>query len=379
MDIEAGFDQVIGTFYEAATEPELWSAALIGAADLLGGVGGQFFLWNKLQRTAPVTVVGRLPAEGNALYARYYGAIDPRRQAAERLPVGTIMTCDEHFDDGRFRKSEFFNDFLVPFGVPYAAGGRVLETAELSAVITVIRNFHQGPFESREVAVLARLLPHVQRAARLHHRICQMKLRDMAFETAFDRLPFGVVIAHAAGRVLIANRAVEEMAAASDGLILSGARLTADRTDDAAALARLIDEVLQSAARRGGQGSGSLRISRPSGRRPYAVLVAPLSERTTLLADSQAPAALILITDPERQPEVLGRRLVELFGLTAAEARLAAALAEGKRLDEIADERGVRMPTLRTQLRVVLDKTGTTRQVDLVRLIVGLPAIRAPD
>ena len=50
----------------------------------------------------------------------------------------------------------------------------------------------------------------------------------------------------------------------------------------------------------------------------------------------------------------------------------------GKRLEDIAEERGVRMPTLRTQMRAILDKIGTaTRQAELLmRLIVGLPAVR---
>jgi DNA-binding CsgD family transcriptional regulator len=95
-----------------------------------------------------------------------------------------------------------------------------------------------------------------------------------------------------------------------------------------------------------------------------------------LAAAHQTPAALILITDLDRRPEVLGRRLVELFGLTAAEACLAVALVAGKRLEDIAEERGVRMPTLRTQMRGVLDKTGTDRQADLMRLIVRLPSAR---
>jgi DNA-binding CsgD family transcriptional regulator len=99
----------------------------------------------------------------------------------------------------------------------------------------------------------------------------------------------------------------------------------------------------------------------------------------TFAAEHQAPVALILITDLERQPKVLGRRLVDLFGLTPAEACLVVALVAGKRLEDIAEERGVRMPTLRTQLRAILDKTGTRRQADLMRLIMGLPAVRTPE
>jgi PAS domain-containing protein/DNA-binding CsgD family transcriptional regulator len=376
MGREAQLDAAIGGLYEAAVEPEGWTGALTAVADLLGAVGAQFFVWDKQAGAAPFAAVGRLPEEGNAAYVRYYGAIDPRREALERVPVGKLFTADEHFDGGRFRRSEFYNDFLVPYGVPYVAGSRVLQSAGLSAVVAVLRNFRQGPFEPRDVTVLERVMPHLQRAARLHSRVGSLRRQNQALEAALDQLTFGILITDATGRVLLLNHAAEEMAAANDGLLLQGGRLGATQAEEATGLTRCIAEAVRTASRRGNQGGGSICISRPSGRRPFAVLVAPLSPETALIAKHEAPAALILITDLDRRPDVLGRRLVELFGLTAAEACLAVALVAGKRLEDIAEERGVRMPTLRTQMRAILDKTGTDRQADLMRLIVGLPALR---
>jgi PAS domain-containing protein/DNA-binding CsgD family transcriptional regulator len=373
MECEARLESVVGSLYDAAAEPERWPAALTAAADLLGAVGAQFFLWDMQQNTTPFAVIGRLPEEGNEAYLRYYSAFDTRRQALERVPVGKVATYDLEFDAGRFRKSEFFNDFLTPYGVPYVAGSRLLHTAGQSAVIAVLRNFRQGPFEDREVAPLERLVPHLQRAARLHLQMREMRLQNQAVEIAVDRLPFGVVIADATGRALIVNRAAADMAAANDGLHLRDGRLATARTEDTAALTRYVAEAVRTAGRRNGQGGGALLVPRPSGCRPFALLIAPLSPGASLVAQHQVPAVLILITDLERRPQVLGRRLVELFGLTPAEACLAVALVAGKRLEDIAQERGVRMPTLRTQTRAILYKTGTARQADLIRLIVGLP------
>jgi DNA-binding CsgD family transcriptional regulator len=374
---EAHLDLAIGTLYEAAVEPERWPAALTATADLLGAVGSQFYFWNRHQNATQFAMVGRLPEEGNAAYLRYYGAIDTRRQALERVPVGTVAAYGLDFDEGRFRNSEFYNDFLVPHGVPYVAGARPFETGDLSAVIAILRNFRQGPFEQRELAALGRLIPHLQRAARLHLRMGELRLQNQTVEAARDRLQFGVVIADVTGRALVVNRAAQEMAATKDGLLLCGGRLTAAQPREANVLNRCIGDAIETATRRKGEGGGSLSISRPSGRRPFALLVAPLSPDGALAAQHQVPAALILITDLERRPQVLGRRLVELFGLTPAEACLAVGLVAGKRLDDIAEERGVRMPTLRTQMRSILDKTGTDRQADLMRLIVGLPALRS--
>ena len=70
------------------------------------------------------------------------------------------------------------------------------------------------------------------------------------------------------------------------------------------------------------------------------------------------------------------KQLMELFGLSAAEARLTRALARGESLDYFVATQGIRMPTARSQLRSAFAKTGTDRQAELVRLVIGVPAIR---
>ena len=66
-------------------------------------------------------------------------------------------------------------------------------------------------------------------------------------------------------------------------------------------------------------------------------------------------------------PNPEGLRLA--FRLSPGEARIATALAEGLVLREIAQRHGVTYETVRTQLRRLMDKTGSRRQADLVRLV----------
>jgi DNA-binding CsgD family transcriptional regulator len=69
--------------------------------------------------------------------------------------------------------------------------------------------------------------------------------------------------------------------------------------------------------------------------------------------------------------------MVRLFRLTPAEARLAAGIATGASLNEVADSLGIGRETARTQLRSVFAKTGTTRQAELVRIITrACPLVR---
>ena len=56
----------------------------------------------------------------------------------------------------------------------------------------------------------------------------------------------------------------------------------------------------------------------------------------------------------------------------ASEARVARGLATGETLEEIAESGGVAISTVRSQLRQVLQKTGCTRQAEVVSLLANV-------
>jgi DNA-binding CsgD family transcriptional regulator len=75
----------------------------------------------------------------------------------------------------------------------------------------------------------------------------------------------------------------------------------------------------------------------------------------------------ILVISDLTQPHFADAALLGLiFGLTAAEARLASALGKGQDLDSAAAEFGVSPQTVRSQLRTIFVKTGWRRQAELV-------------
>ena len=64
--------------------------------------------------------------------------------------------------------------------------------------------------------------------------------------------------------------------------------------------------------------------------------------------------------------------LVQLFGLTPAEALLASELARGFSLDEAARHLGISRNTARVHLQAIFTKTRTTRQAELLQLCARL-------
>lgn len=88
------------------------------------------------------------------------------------------------------------------------------------------------------------------------------------------------------------------------------------------------------------------------------------------LPGSDVRHAVALVVDPDRQADISPELLASLFGCTAAEARLAAALVAGKKLEDICEEFGVKQTTVTFHLQNLFQKTRTRRQADLVALLI---------
>ena len=90
--------------------------------------------------------------------------------------------------------------------------------------------------------------------------------------------------------------------------------------------------------------------------------------------------ATLFIADPEGGHISTTEVLETLYQLTHAEAELVRLIAEGNSLEEVAAERGVTMNTVRSQLKQVFSKTDTSRQGELVHLVLtGVASIRNGD
>jgi DNA-binding CsgD family transcriptional regulator len=82
---------------------------------------------------------------------------------------------------------------------------------------------------------------------------------------------------------------------------------------------------------------------------------------------------MLQITDPLERAIPDRALLADAFGLTQAEACLAIDLLSGRSVGDVATCSGRSVATVRTHLASILAKTETTRQSDLVRLLMRLP------
>lgn len=204
-----------------------------------------------------------------------------------------------------------------------------------------------------------------QRGGGVSRRQSDVELFAAAFgaTAALNRLNQGVALIDGVRRVRFANELAQAICDETDGLSLRGSELVGTRMPDTARL----DEALERAVVHGQ--SAMLRLARPSRKRPLSVSISPLPAAAQALGP-EAPAALVLISDPERVCAFPRERLMEAYELTPAEARVTQLLLQGSATGAIARRLGIQLETARTHVRRVLAKTGTHRQSELIRQLL---------
>jgi DNA-binding CsgD family transcriptional regulator len=132
---------------------------------------------------------------------------------------------------------------------------------------------------------------------------------------------------------------------------------------------RALQELIKSASGRHGRVTKTAAtLPRPDGM-PFVVRVLPIATPD----DDPGPArVLVMVIDPDDCPEPTRNAFRELFGLTAAEIRVATALMCGCSTEEIARSSGTGIGTVRQQLKSIFAKTQTSRQSELVALLMRL-------
>jgi PAS domain-containing protein/DNA-binding CsgD family transcriptional regulator len=359
----------ISGIYDAAIASELWPSALQSVIDDIGGVGAGYGVFNK--RTGEIEWLSQtgLLLDAAVDFISYYHALDPYRPFLETMPAGTWVRVSDCLPANELRRSEWYNDYLLKAGIDDGVGVRLFESASHTVIFGVSHGIDQAPFTVADVSALQKLLEPLAKAARLHMELRSLGCKSTIGLCALDELAGAVIVANSNGQVINANWAAERILQRGDGLAIANGKLSPLDASDSAKLGAFIasaatDQKTEAAI-------GRMRIRRRDDGPPYILMVAPLGAD---LAFYGRPLAIILLVDPdERAPPE--RELAEFFGLSPAESRLAAALLAGKKLREIAVDSGVQLTTLRTQLSSVLRKTATTRQVDLIRVLLSVPMI----
>ncbi len=361
--------------YEAALEPSLWPQV---AAGVCRAFNADHVRLGVIDRTRGAVLYAEShELNGARLFDRRY--LSPKTNPGLAFSAASAPFAVEARErlvaDHNLVRLDYYNDIMRPFGHWHAAVVNVHRADGLMAAMGLMRTQAQGSFAEPELHKLRRLAPHLNRAVRVHLRLREMEAAAWAAAKMSDRALVALLLTDAFGLIAETNKLARAILAEGDGLVIRDGVLRACRGDDCAKLGRLVLEAAGGACGAGlPRTSGVMQVSRPSGRRPLALVISPTRAAASPFGRSHAVS--IAFADPERVPEADADLLARLYGFTAREATVAALLVQGRSPSEAAAEVTMTENTVRTHIRHVFDKTGVDRLADLVRLLMQGPGVR---
>jgi DNA-binding CsgD family transcriptional regulator len=177
---------------------------------------------------------------------------------------------------------------------------------------------------------------------------------------------FGLILVTANQRIVWANKSAGNLMRKSSELRCKDGRISASDFKIAHRLRSLISatsQLLNEEASR-----GSILLRNEDGLASLVVHVVPLASLLTVLPHSERPVAGLILADCQSGSDARTGVFVDLFDLTSGEARVLAQLVSGKGLPIVARRLDISRSTARTHLERILQKTGTHRQAELVRV-----------
>ncbi|MBV9863331.1 MAG: hypothetical protein JO267_14425 [Alphaproteobacteria bacterium] len=367
---EAGVTRTIAAVYEAAVAPSSWPRALEEIRDLFAVESAAFVIHNQDRSHVDGMVAGVDPelhrVQLNTLFRTSVFYARKRSWYS-----GQIVPHQDVVPNRIFHRSRMYQEYWRPLGLHDGLRLTVsVDTDGVHQAVNLIRSKSQAPIGQTDTALARFVMPHLQHAVALRRRLGAIDALASAALSAFDRLQHPLLFLDQDGRVLHASAAAESLMGSNDGLSISNGCLVAPT----AAMANKLHAVIARATAPPPR-AGALRLTRPSGRLPLAVMAMPFRSDAHWSLPRR-PAVLLCVTEPDGPWAPRGSQLAELFGLTGAEAALAADLLCGRDLREIAERRGRSLNTVRVQLARLMAKTDVNRQSELVRLLASLPRMK---
>lgn len=361
-------EELIDEIYECSFAPELWPNVLDRLAEISDAAGGTFFVASST-RVESWTASEPLRA-GIELFAM--SGLATRGQRIERLRAahhpGFVRENDLYHSEEEMAADPVYRELLLPAGLGWGTGTAVpLPTGE-TLCLTLERFQARGPVEAPIIHQLDALRPHLARSALMSARL-QLERARIASETLV-LLGLPALVFDQQGKVLAANHLIE---AQTDHVRWQARDRIALKDPAAQALLH------QAVANLDVEAARPVLSFASRGVEAGAAVIVHIVPIRGISRDIFQRCAGVLVMMPVAFPEAPPVELIRsLFDLTPAEARVARSLTTGETIEAIASNAGVSRNTVRTQVQGVLEKTGCSRQAEVVALLSGL-SIRRND
>lgn len=350
---------LVDGIYEAAINPEQWPGVLEAIAEATDSRGGVIFCMSSLdfppsyRTTAQIAPMARMFVESGQF------------RESVRAKIGFLDPFPEFAPTRNTGKAEGLEDdittrMLAQVGLGEESTAHIPMPTGDVVTIGIQRAVGLPVHDVGQLRQLNALLPHLSRATMIASRL-RMELARSTVEM-LELVAIPACVMSRDGRELASNELLGQMSC----IVLPAAFGRIALVDSAAD--RLFQQTLEILSAGLLPAGISIPVAQAPGRDPAVVHLLPLrrSARDIL---SGGDILVVVTTITSREGRSSPNILAALFDLTPAQARTAAALADGASVPAIAISMGITEKTVRTYIERILAKTGAPKLSDLLVLL----------
>jgi DNA-binding CsgD family transcriptional regulator len=366
-------DRFLDLIYDAATEPELWASVLTELSDATGSLGGVLF--GQSTRKVFFDYNGRLDVDRIRVYQEQHLS-NVWSEYMFRQPPGRLFGSDEIVPLATLRTTAFFNDILRPQDLAHSVMAKLFGDDDFHGAFNICRSERQGPMDESSRRLISAVVPHLRRSVALGFRLDGYRAIQRAEYAVLDQLASGVILLDQRNRILYLNAAARLLGLEGGALSLRGGTLRARSL----AHTRRLDDLILEAQR--GLPASAMSLPRIGTGQLLTVVISSVRGRDIeRFADMSMPdaAVLVFVVDPVNSSGMSISWVMDAFGLTPAEARVALAASSGAAIPVVAMSLQLSQNTIKTHLRRIYSKTGTSRQAELARVIASLGLLKSDE
>lgn len=354
---------LIERIYEAASFPSRWVDVLESLEKLAGAAGSGLFSMDLALTSEEISYIATRNAEKSMreLVSTDWRFKNNRPALGMKFNTPRFGTTYDLMSKADLERDEFRHGFLIPRGLDEELGTVILAPDGKAVVISLVRAHGAARYKRETVDVFTRLRPHLARSIMLATR-AGLRQSEITAQV-LSALGVPAVILTGGGAVVAANEAFP----------FDTVYFTTDARNRLTPLVSASDRLLKDAITDSLMERASTPKSFPifglEEAQPYIADLLPMpGDAQDLFSRARFVLILTKLATPTPPPVSVLRAL---YDLTPTEAEVARALAYGETVGAISGERERSRETIRAQLKTIFDKTGTSRQTELVSLLLG--------
>ena len=372
------FNRILLSLHQAMLDDACWPATSALIDEACGTMGNALLIGERTGDDVRVSFAagyyrGQRREDLEREYLENYHPSDERVARLRKLPDSRLTHITGLYTQQELKTSRSYNEFSPRSHGRNSLNVRLDGPPDSHITWVICDPVKPGSWASDQIHTIERLLPHIRQFVLVRQTLAAAEALGTSLAGFLDNTRIGAIYLDRRGVIMELNAPARRLLRRGDGLFDRDGFLRARLAADDARLQRLVGRALPDLAGEPAA-SGSMAVSRAPGSQRLAVHVNPVSIARMDLGARRA-AALVLAADPASRQRLSPQRVALALGLTPAEGRVAALLAEGRSVPDIAAAAGYREGYVRWLLKQAYRKHGVSGQAALVPLVLAADAL----